>query len=331
MYQTVSSLKEGGCRFGSRPLRVSAPVFRAVGLDSSATLTLVNPSEDGDCGAQMMKMLMLATGSACLDPRERIMERVTQRGMFEVTMLPLYRRSLLPEFGFRFLELWEILLLCEDLHLNPIVLAMSQQRGKNSSHQYMKYSFTFEAEGASEWPLVVIAMTNESSHYELLARKEPACGSGTSASLSFTFAPDELPTRGDAFIHGGGLRFDDWIASESSKNQTMDMAVEFAPPRGCLLDDSEEPVVMDPTTLRTLPDYNEDRFVVELSDRTKKDFTNRLRYEGRIQPKSATSSSGAAAGKRQRMESACVAQPPDDTELAIALSLSIAGCSSGAV
>ena len=290
--QTIESLEAHGCRFGDKKLRTSAPVFRV--LDGPIeSLTLVNPSEDGDCGAQMMKMIMVAKGIISPEPRRRILELVKERHMFSPTVLPAYRDSLMPAFGFRYLELWEILLLCEHLQLNPIVVAMSSQRGHNSSHVYMKYSFRFERHPNSQaWPMVIIAMTQDANHYEVVARK---LGHGSATPLCFTFAAGAFPMQGRNFIHGGQLNFDDWLMSESTKNQDMTMIADFKPPRGSLLDGSNDVVYMNPSNLHILHDV-EDKYVVALSDKGKRDIVAKLRAQGRI-TNAGTSGAGTSGAK----------------------------------
>eukprot|EP00966_Prymnesium_polylepis_P173319 4008738-Prymnesium_polylepis.1 len=80
-------------------------------------------------------MIMISMGHASLNPRRRILELVDARHLFpHHALMSKYERSLTPPFGTRFLELWEILLLCEDIQVNPLVLAMAEELGKNRSH-----------------------------------------------------------------------------------------------------------------------------------------------------------------------------------------------------
>lgn len=344
--ETVASLTSKGCIFGGKKLHASAPVFRALGI-ASDSLTLVNPVEDGDCGAQMMKMIMIAMGHASPNPRRRIFELVRARHLFPPAQMSMYERSLTPPFGTRFLELWEILLLCEDIRVNPIVLAMAGDLGRNQSHQYMKYTFNFEdvPDGGRSWPIVVIAMTQKGKHFEAVAKK--LHGRGDQTALCFTFSRSEgVRTEGsrqEGFIEGGNLSFHSQLAQASA--QDMRLYVTYKPPRGSLLDGSKDAVTLNPDTLDIVTDDHDDQFIVVLSEKASKDITDKLRARGRVsagsgaagpkgrkaaassgkRPKSPPPPSGSS-GKRPRPPSPRIDEDDDpDLAAAIAMSLGTAG------
>ena len=339
---TVATLQQRGCEFGEKEkLHASAPVFRQLGIPTDS-LTLVNPVENGDCGAQMMKMIMLAMGHASPNPRRRIFELVRQRGLLHHSRLSEYERSLTPSFGIRFLELWEILLLCEDIHVSPLIVAMRQDLGRNRSYQYSKLSYRFPGvpDGGASWPVIIIAMTYAGKHYEAVAKKMH--GRGEQTALCFTFAPGEVTMQGAGFMQGGMLTPEGEVQLQA---QDMRLYVDYAPPRGSLLDGSKDEVVMNPDTLHIVTDYHEDQFIVALSKKGKEDLSARLRAAGRLTKGTAAGQAGSSkagqAGKRKSDSAASSShsagkkprphspRPPsprfddDDPELAAAIAASL--------
>jgi hypothetical protein len=131
---------------------------------------------------------MLAVGSQSTDARKKLFEIVKRDGVFHGKRLEEYRAALMPAHGHRFLEDWEVLLVCKELHLNPILLAMSTQRGHANTHQYTALLPRFGVDTQHTWPQVVILMTNNGEHFEGLARRLGA-GGKDGAKYCLTFPP----------------------------------------------------------------------------------------------------------------------------------------------
>lgn len=192
---TIASLKAGGVPMVAR--KAGAPPLRA--LDSSPAeekdTFILNPPGDGDCGGHLLKAYMLAVGSQSTDARKKLFEIVKRDGVFHGKRLEEYREALMPTHGHRFLEDWEVLLVCKELHLNPILLAMSTQRGRANTHQYTALLPRFEADMQHKWPQVVILMTNNGEHFEGLTRRL-STGGKAEAKYCLTFPPDTFKAPG---------------------------------------------------------------------------------------------------------------------------------------